>query len=99
MGRKGKAQVAVPAYEGSLAGNKKGCLYNQTSPIWRAKAIHVRYPVTLEFSSNYPDKAPVARFPQGFFHLNGKAAPVARIPQGVPARQGSGSMLPEHGMT
>jgi len=30
-----------------------------------------RYPVSLEFSSNYPDKAPIAKFPPGFFHLNG----------------------------
>ena len=30
------------------------------------------YPVDLVFTDNYPSKPPTCRFPQGFFHPNGK---------------------------
>lgn len=61
--------VAKPSTrkDGSLDLMKWDCLIpGKADTIWEGG----RYPVTLEFSSNYPDKAPVARFPQGFFHLN-----------------------------
>eukprot|EP01122_Echinamoeba_exundans_P005631 TRINITY_DN15782_c0_g1_i1.p2 TRINITY_DN15782_c0_g1~~TRINITY_DN15782_c0_g1_i1.p2 ORF type:complete len:164 (+),score=34.20 TRINITY_DN15782_c0_g1_i1:2-493(+) len=28
------------------------------------------YPLTIEFSDDYPSKAPICRFPKGFFHPN-----------------------------
>lgn len=36
------------------------------------------YPLTMEFSEDYPSKPPKCKFPAGFFHPNGEAPAVRR---------------------